>query len=293
MDRLYRRICHKAVWCAYRAGKLMLDRDGLEVGNKGTKENYVTSKDLQVQRFLRKELGEALPGSAFMGEEADLPGEGDVPEAGRPCWVVDPIDGTANYARDMGESVVSIALVVDGMVEIGVVYNPYTQETFAAVRGQGAFRNGVPIRVSDRPKENCMVCTSWSAYDKSRAPVCFRISQRLYAVCEDLRRTGTAAYELCMLARGVVDMHFEIRLAPWDYAAASLIVEEAGGFTGSLNGPLDLQRQCLVMAANTRENFDFLRGIVSEEVAPPSVGRSDESNRLSAIIVANYGKSYE
>lgn len=265
MDHLCRKLCHKAVWEAYRAGKMMLDRDGLDIGNKGTKENYVTSKDLQIQEYLRKALTEALPGSAFIGEESDFAGsDGSGIAPGQPYWIVDPIDGTANYARGFGESVVSIALAVDDEVRMGVVRNPYNGESYAAIRGQGAFLNGIPIHVSDRPKENCMVCTSWSAYDKSRAPECFRISQNLYSVCEDLRRTGTAAYELCLLARGTVDMHFEIRLAPWDYAAASLIVEEAGGVTSSLDGPLDLHAQCLTMAANSKENMGFLRETVSK-----------------------------
>lgn len=259
-------LLNKVADLAVKAGSIMLSDSDVEVGNKGTKENYVTSTDLKVQRFLREGLATLLPGAVFRGEEDDLPRE-DEGTRGEYVWIVDPIDGTANYARDFGESAVSIALAKDDEPVLGVVRNPYARETYCAIKGRGAFLNGTPIHVSDRSKENAMICLSWSAYDKSRSADCFRISQDLYAVCEDIRRTGSAAYELCLLARGSVDMHFEIRLAPWDYAAGGLIIEEAGGRTGSLEGRLDMRRQCLVMAANSEKNFAFLKGVVSENLS--------------------------
>jgi myo-inositol-1(or 4)-monophosphatase len=255
---------------AVKAGEIVLcegDEGAFEIGNKGTKENYVTSTDLKVQDYLKRELTALLPGSYFMGEEGDLPQmDSELVGSDRWVWIVDPIDGTANYARGMENSVVSIALMKRGTVVLGVVRHPYLDLTFWAQEGQGAFLNGKPIHVSDRTIEHAMLATAFSAYDKSRAPACFAIAQRLYNTCEDIRRTGTAAFELCMLAKGAVDIYFEINLSPWDYAAATRIVKEAGGCTTSLDGDVHLYGPGPVMAANTPENLEFVRKVVDDEV---------------------------
>ena len=125
-----------------------------------------------------------------MGEEDGTSGD-DNPD--RPMWVVDPIDGTANYVRGIPMSVVSIALVKGCKPILGVVRHPRLDETFSAAEGEGAFLNGKPLHVSERTREHCMVCTAWSCYNKTRAGLCFDVSQILYGICEDIRRIGTAA----------------------------------------------------------------------------------------------------
>ncbi len=270
------RIMLSVIDLAVKAGEMVLCDSGFEVRNKGTKENYVTSTDVKVQEYLRRELTALIPGSYFMGEEGDLPEEDDrLRGSDRWIWIVDPIDGTANYARGMENSVVSIALVRYGKVVLGTVRHPYLDMTFHAQEGMGAYMNGERIHVSDRDLAHSMFATAWSAYNKSRAHQCFRISERLYGECEDIRRTGTAAFELCMLAKGAIDIYFEINLAPWDYAAASLIVKEAGGFTASLKGDLDLYAQGTAMAGNTEENLEHVKAVVSEELSKSENSRSD------------------
>ncbi len=260
-------IMRKVMDLAVKAGGIIVRGRGFDVSSKGTKENYVTSTDVEVQEYLRKGLTEMLPGSYFMGEENDIPSEDErLRDSDRWVWIVDPIDGTANYARGMCNSVVSIALMRRGNVVVGVVHHPYLGMTFYACEGGGAFMNGEPLHVSDRKIENAMLATAWSTYNKKLAPACFRITERLYYVCEDIRRTGTAAFELCMLAKGAVDIYFEINLAPWDYAAASRIVKEAGGTVTSLDGDLNLYSPGPVIAGNTPANAEYVRRIAEEEI---------------------------
>ena len=244
---------------AKRAGEMMLSEKPIISQYKGSAENYATETDERIQEFLEKELLSLLPGSSFMGEENHEYSKGEL------VWVVDPIDGTVNYARGLSMSVVSIALVKDSRTILGVVHNPYFQHTFHAERGDGAYLNGERIHVSDRKWENAIVNTAWCAYDKYLAHVSFRISERLHSECSDIRRFGTAAYEMCLLAKGSVEIYFEMLLRPWDYAASSLIVEEAGGVCSSVEGPLDPFDQCAVLAANSPENLERLKKIIKEE----------------------------
>ena len=181
------------------AGRMMVTEKEVDIGNKDTKENYVTSTDLKIQKYLRKELTAALPGSKFMGEEEDDPNVPDSYSDDDCIWIVDPIDGTANYAHGIPMSVTAVGLVRGGEPILGVVYQPYLDEVYYAEKGRGAFCNGSPIKVSDHPKERGIVCTAWSCYNKVRAPLCFDVSQTLYRTCEDIRRIGTAAYELRQL----------------------------------------------------------------------------------------------
>lgn len=112
-----------------------------------------------------------------------------------------------------------------------------------------------------------MLCTAWSCYNKARAPLCFDITQRLYYICEDIRRIGTAAYELCQLAKGSADLYFEVNLAPWDHAASTCILKEAGGCAASQYGDVNIDERGMVIAANSETNLEHLMGIVREEVA--------------------------
>jgi myo-inositol-1(or 4)-monophosphatase len=259
-------LLNKVIAIAREAGRIMLTERNVSVDTKGTKENYVTSTDVKIQSFLRKELTTILAHSEFMGEEEDLPSAGNEKiDRDAYVWVVDPIDGTANYARHIPISTVSIALVKDNESVLGVVYQPNLDEIYYAEKGKGAFLNGERIHVSDRKLENCMLCTAWSCYNKKRAPLCFAVTERLYYLCEDIRRIGTAAYELCQLARGSADLYFEINLSPWDYAGAACIVREAGGHLSSNTRILGFYAPCPVLGANTAENAETLRKIVIEE----------------------------
>ncbi|HKM09320.1 MAG TPA: inositol monophosphatase family protein [Candidatus Methanomethylophilaceae archaeon] len=245
---------------ARKAGEIMLDREGLTIETKGTKENLATNADRKVEIFLKRELTELLPESSFLGEEGGRSGNG----SGE--WIVDPIDGTANYARDLRVSTISIALRENDDTRYGVVYQPYTKEMFWAVKDGGSFMNDEELSVSDRPIGNSMFCTSWSAYNKSRAGTCFRISERVFPVCEDIRRFGTAAYELSLLAQGKIDIYYEPGLQPWDFAAGALILREAGGICGAVLGQESYDLEGPFIAANSRSSFEYLKKIIKEEM---------------------------
>ncbi len=231
-----------------RAASARMDRTGgFEIHDKGVRENIVTSSDLAVQHYLTTELRRHYPEIGFLCEEEDL-NEVSGHEA---VWVIDPIDGTANYARGNENCCISVALVSGGEPLLGVVYSPWRGELYTAEKGKGAFCNGKPIHVSARPFEQGLLFTAMSTYRKELARACSDIIYDLYLECNDVRRTGSAAVELCLMAAGYADLYFEIRLMPWDYAAACLILTEAGGsicdFSGNRPSPY---KPSMFIAAN-------------------------------------------
>jgi len=263
---------------ARESGARIRAATGFTIESKGTLSNIVTTVDSENEEFLRAELARLIPGSAFVGEE----GEQDSILREGYTWIVDPIDGTMNFSRGIPECAVSIALLRDGEPYIGVVYNPFTDILWKAERGRGAYRNGARIHVSGRPFEDGLLCTAWSTYNKSLAPRCFEVIEGLYPRCNDIRRTGTAACELAMLAEGAVDLYFEIRLAPWDHAAADVCILEAGGCLCSIEGDVVYDRPCPVIAANSPENMGIIRDAVVAVFGPKAPYRQ-ASNGLSFL----------
>lgn len=239
------------------AAGLMI-RSGFDVMEKGSSENLVTSSDLAVQRFLVGRLSALVPESGFLCEEDDFK---DLSH--EYVWIVDPIDGTANYARGIQDCCVSVALTKGGEEVAGVVYSPWRNELYWAERGCGAFLDGRPIRVSDRPFCDGMLCAAMSTYRKEYAQTCSGIIFDIYMRSNDFRRFGSAALELCLMAAGKIDLYFEMRLQPWDYAAAGLILSEAGGVSCGFDGKrLSLSRQSMTLAANNKANLDTILDIV-------------------------------
>ena len=236
----------------------LMTADRFTVMQKDGLTNLVTSSDLAVQHFLTGRLSELLPGSGFLCEEEDLR---DLAE--EYVWIIDPIDGTANYARGLSDCCISVALARGGALLLGVVYSPRRDELYTAELGKGARCNGRPIRVSERPFSDGLLCTAMSTYRKELAQACSDIIYEIYMQCNDLRRWGSAAVELCLLASGAVELYFEMRLQPWDYAAAMLILHEAGGFIAGWNGGApSLTQPSLVVAANRPDSLGVLLAAV-------------------------------
>ena len=209
--------------------------------------DLVTKYDLSVQTFLRRELLKLLPEASFLGEEGD--GQPDI--TAEWIFVVDPIDGTTNFVRDLGYSNISVALVHNGKTEYGVVYNPFREELYAARRGEGATLNNRPIRVSDQPADHGLALFGSTIYDRELTDRSFAVMRRLYDRCADFRRLAAAALDLCQIAAGRAEVYFECRLRPWDVAAGSLILEEAGGTVTTLEGkPLDVLHNTSIFASN-------------------------------------------
>lgn len=243
------------------ASKLMTS--DITIEQKGNDSNFVTSADVNVQHFLEERLLNLIPESTFLGEE-----EGKQAVSSEYIWVVDPIDGTANFIRGLGASAISVGLVKGGKPYLGVIYEPYKDEMYYAELGKGAFLNGKQIYVSERDFKHATLCSAASLYNKDFAKPCFNIIQKVYYQSDDFRRFGSAAIELAYLAAGRIELFFEIRLFPWDMSAGHIIIEEAGGCIEYLyEDMLPLDRPAGIIVANNKENLEKLREIVYAEIS--------------------------
>ena len=244
------------------ASGLMDRTGGFEIQDKGSRENIVTSSDLAVQHLLMKRLAEVVPEAGFLAEEEDCK---DIVHPA--VWIIDPIDGTANYARGNENCCISVALARAGELVLGVVYSPWRGELYTAEKGKGAFCNGKPLHVSDRPFENGLLFTSMAPYRKDLARTCSDIIYDIYLACNDVRRSGSAAVELCQMAAGFAELYFEMWLMPWDHAAAGLVLREAGGTLVGIDGNAPtLMTPAPVIAANTAPSCHRLLDIVHKHL---------------------------
>lgn len=222
---------------------------------KSSAADLVTEYDVAVEAFLKEKLLSLVPGAVFFGEEEELSGD---PAKGW-TFIVDPIDGTTNFVRGYQQSGISVALAKDGTVEYGVVYDPYKDELFSAQRGVGAFLNGRPIHVSDKPLDQGIFIMGTAIYNREFLQPTMNLTTQLFARSCDFRRFGAAALDLCYVACGRGELFFEYSLSPWDYAAGSLLVTEAGGVASTLAGePLPITRRTSVWVCN-QANRDVLK----------------------------------
>ena len=233
-----------------------------ETIEKGDVKNIVTTNDIKSQHMLVERLSDLIPGSKFFCEE-----EGLQATEGEYIWVIDPIDGTTNYSRGSKDSAISVALLYQGEVVLGVVKAIFTSECFSAVKGDGAYLDGRPIKVSDRDFASGILCTAMSLYKKEHAKVCSDIIFETYMQSNDVRRFGSCAMELCYIAAGRCELYFEIRVFPWDYAAGLLILKEAGGVARGLKDEeVDFKRPTVLVGANNEENYAKLSQIVNKHL---------------------------
>lgn len=218
-----------AVEAALAIGRLQREffRRNPSVEKKGPID-LVTQADLEAERMFREIIAARCPGHAVLGEEG---GAADaVPPGARCRWVVDPLDGTTNFAHGLALFCVSIALEVDGRVQIGVVYDPVGEELFTAERGEGARLNGERLQVSERAVLiDALLCTGFPYSIREVRGRQVDVFAAFLGQARAVRRLGSAALDLCYVAAGRFDGFWEAHLHPWDIAAGALIVEEAGG----------------------------------------------------------------
>jgi myo-inositol-1(or 4)-monophosphatase len=258
-----------AVEAALAAGRIQRAwfRSDLTVEKKGPID-LVTPADLDVERRFRLLIHERFPAHAVLGEEAgaEAPGAGS-----RFRWIVDPIDGTTNFAHGIALFCVSIALELDGRTVLGVVYDPMAEELYTAERDAGAWLNGVPLAVSSRGMlGDALLCTGfpYTVQQVRRRQVA--TFSAFLGSARAVRRLGSAALDLCYVAAGRLDGFWEEQLHPWDIAAGLLIVAEAGGaVTDYAGAPVDLFRGELV-ASNGRLHRPML-----DVIARASGGQTD------------------
>ena len=248
MSRQTDALIEQAVKAVRKAGALLTDQSAIRNIWAKSETDFVTNVDVTVQETLKAQLASLAPEIQFMGEEQD----NSRLDWNRPCWLLDPVDGTTNLIHSFRHSAVSLALSEAGQILFGVVYNPYSGECFTARRGQGAFCNGSPIRVSGADRlEDSLLCAGTVPGRRELADKAFCQMRNLYNVCQDIRRTGCASLDLCWVACGRLDGYVELFLQPWDYAAGLLIVNEAGGrITAPDGSPLSLCQGGPLLASN-------------------------------------------
>jgi len=221
----------EAVASVTRAGEAIAElwrHQAFEVQQKHGTE-LVTTADLRSDQVIRAHLHSCFPQHRFLSEEVDVAGTFDF--TGH-VWVIDPIDGTTNYVHGNPYVGISVALVIDGEPRVGVVHAPFLGETFTAVRGLGARCNGLPIRVSSTSELRRALVGTGFPHDRSDVTRPVERVRRLVSACQDIRRAGSPALDICSVAAGRLDAHCET-LAPWDIAAAGLIATEAGALRGA------------------------------------------------------------
>lgn len=241
-----------AVKAARKAGNIISrasrDIDLIKVETK-RRNDFVTEVDRASENAIIEVLREAYPNHAILAEEsgASKGSQGDY------VWIIDPLDGTTNFIHGMPHYCISIGLQHKGVMQQGVIFDPIKNELFTATRGAGAYLNDKRIRVSSRDKmADALIGTGFPFRDTSFLDRYMAIFQAMTMNCTGIRRPGAAALDLAYVAAGRFDAFWEIGLAPWDVAAGSLLVLEAGGLIGNLKGEGDYMETGEVAAGNPK-----------------------------------------
>lgn len=235
---------HVAIRAAQAAAHIHRSNLGADLGikTKSSVTDLVTRVDGESERAIREIIGAAFPGHAVLGEE-----EGQNIAGGGHRWIVDPLDGTLNYAHGFPFYCVSIALEVDGELEVGVVLDSSRGELFSAWRGGGAWLNGAPIRVSEEDVLQSAMLATGFPYDPAGVLDNIEVFRRVMPKVRAVRRPGAAALDLAYVACGRLDGFWELKLNAWDVAAGVLLIAEAGGrVTNPSGGPYSVEERMLV-----------------------------------------------
>jgi myo-inositol-1(or 4)-monophosphatase len=194
--------------------------------------NLVTEADLEAEELIVSGIRKAFPNHSILAEEKHKD-----TRTGEFCWIIDPLDGTTNYAHGFPVFSVSIGLEISGRVELGIIYNPSLKEMYTVKRGGGAFCNGAPLRVSTVESLQASLLATGFPYDIQTSQVNNLDNFCSFAKrCQGIRRCGSAALDFCSVAAGRFDGFWELKLNPWDCAAGYLMVEEAGGTVTDFHG---------------------------------------------------------
>ena len=246
---------HIARDCAREAGRIARDafRQPQRIETKG-RGNLVTETDYEIERFLHETFRREFPDHGIMSEEtaSDAPLDGWV-------WVIDPLDGTKNFASGIPFFCVNIALCYDGLPVVAATYDPNHGECFSAERGKGAFVNGEAIHASSKANVEQSILGVDIGYDNDRGRAVLELVNKLFPQMQGLRIQGSAALGLAYASCGRYDLFVHRYLFPWDIAAGILLVEEAGGkITDEAGHPVDVTSQTAV-AGGVQVHGDFLR----------------------------------
>lgn len=250
-------ISFKAV---HAAGKIMLDGREYFVRSKSPSD-YVTEIDIECQKVIKEIISERFTSHNFLAEE-----DGGIFSEEDDLWIIDPLDGTTNFIHGLSHSAVSIAFYTKGKIQTGVIYDPYKNELFHAVKDGGAYLNGKSISVSDtNDMSSSIIATGMPFRKHEKIPAYFTVLSNVLKNSSGIRRMGSAALDLAYTACGRFDGFFEGWLSPWDIAAGVLIIEEAGGKVKDFSGKTDfLNNGCII--ASGEGIFDQLFKIVNKDI---------------------------
>jgi myo-inositol-1(or 4)-monophosphatase len=267
-----------AVKAARAAGAIInraaLDLDLLKVNTKGPND-FVSEVDQAAEQAIIEILLQAYPGHGILAEES---GRTHGAKNSEYIWIIDPLDGTTNFLHGFPVYAVSIALVHRGIVQQGVVYDPTRNDLFYASKGRGAFLNDRRLRVSKRTRiADALIGTGFPFRRGDNFKRYVKMFEEVMQQCAGLRRPGAAALDLCYVAAGYYDGFFETGLNPWDIAAGSLMITEAGGLIGNFTGEADYLYQREVAAGNpkiygqlVKVLAPYTRVLKADEPAPPA-----------------------
>ncbi len=243
-----RRLLRAATAAVQEAGAVVLRRPRPgSVESKSVARDLVSEIDRRAERVVRRRLTRAFPEIPIVGEEGDKPASGS-----GLCWYVDPLDGTVNHVHGVPHYSVSVACAEGDRVVAGAIYDPIRRELFAAQRGGGAFLNGRRLHVTRTSVLAAALLATGFPYDRSGPDNNLDRFAQMAVLCHGVRRLGSACLDLAYVAAGRFDGYWELGLSPWDFAAGTLFVEEAGGRVSDVAGaPLALRRTS-VLATNAR-----------------------------------------
>lgn len=238
-----------ATFIAKEAGNILKEGFGssFEIRSKDGRNDLVTEYDTKVEHYLKAKIKAMYPDHEILAEESAI----EDFSTEKPCWIVDPLDGTVNFAHQIPFFSVSIALVIEKKVMIGVVYHVMQDEMFIAQKGLGSYLNGKKLQVSSTPFfQNAILATGFPYNLMSNPGHCIEHFIEILKQGIPIRRMGSAAIDLCYVAAGRFDGFWEISLKPWDFAAGQLIVEESGGKVSTITGePLKVFHPSSVLAS--------------------------------------------
>jgi len=284
-----------AVKAARAAGAIInrasLDVDKVQVEQKGVND-FVTEVDKHAEAVIVDTILQAYPGHGILAEES---GRELGAKDSEFVWIIDPLDGTTNFIHGFPVYAVSIALAWRGVVQQAVVYDPNRNDLFYASRGRGAFLNDRRLRVSKRLRlADSLIGTGFPFRKGDNFKRYMKMFEEISQLCAGLRRPGAASLDLCYVAAGYYDGFFETGLSPWDIAAASLIITEAGGLIGNFSGEADFLYQREVVAGNPKVYGQlvgiltpYTRVIKEDDKAAAAADAQAAPDATDAFVAAN------
>ena len=248
----------KIVDIVYKAGEIYKGvGSDLSVSLKTSNVDLVTKYDKEIQTFLYNELKKIIPDAALLGEE----GDGNKELTDGYCFIIDPIDGTTNFVKGFQHSAISVGLAKDRELIIGVVYDPDLDNMYYAEKGKGAYLNGNRIHVSDCDMQTSLVLFGTCPYEHELAHKTFELTEKVFYKALEVRRGGSAALDICYVASGKADLYYELILRPWDWAGATLILNEAGGVCTQVNGDVLNLNSIKSYVCGNKRNIEEFYGI--------------------------------